>query len=223
MINHVASAVGAVPNIVPIKNYIRVCEKLVLDYNKDISQVADLVRGTVLCGTVEQMSRTIIALVLLDSSLAHIHTRLPEMQNNLIAEIHHQDHIPMLSGSRPAFFKRGTKGTSLPSFAVHAKSDVTSARGVSFQSSQVGEPRDLNIIAGVGADSRSLVDDQRERKFAELPTVAPSLLPGPPIQLVCVKNRLGGLWLIVVLLLLHLVSTINELIDGFFCHHNVCV
>lgn len=45
MLQFVARTAGARAEVAPIKSYLRVCEKLVLDYDGDVSRVTDLVRS----------------------------------------------------------------------------------------------------------------------------------------------------------------------------------
>ena len=79
-----AAVVGGVAQVAPIKNYLRVCEKLVLDYEFDITKVVDLVRGKILCESVEQMTQAIVAVTRLDPSMSTIYSELPELLDKRI-------------------------------------------------------------------------------------------------------------------------------------------
>ena len=93
VVQHVAAVVGGVAQVAPIKNYLRVCEKLVLDYELDITKVVDLVRGKILCESVEQMSQAIVALTRLDPSMSTIYSELPEL---------HDKRVPLEPPTRPS-------------------------------------------------------------------------------------------------------------------------
>ena len=41
----------------PIKNFLRVCEKVILDYESDMSRVTDLVRGKMFCDNMVDMMK----------------------------------------------------------------------------------------------------------------------------------------------------------------------
>lgn len=70
----------------PIKRLLRLTEKVILDYDYDFSQVTDLVRGKILCDSIEKVTQTILVLASLDPELRHTRPAAIELSRASICD-----------------------------------------------------------------------------------------------------------------------------------------
>lgn len=168
--------VGGDPEIAPIKSYLRVCEKLVLDYEGDVTKVVDLVRGKVLCESVEQMSQTIVAFASLDPGLAAIYDCLPPLRDK--RQTQHKQSTVIVPAIMP--------GSAATSPRLEENSTLLRSPHLVDELSQESSP-----YSGSGRGISKSLGLESPRAIDISPRVEGKQMPVSQIQLVCVKNRLG--------------------------------
>lgn len=119
VIEHISSLVKSKFEVAPIKAYLRVSEKLVLDYEGDVKRVVDLVRGKLLCDSVHQMSQTILALVSLDPTLVSQVGSLASLQKRQLKPVQHA--VAMSHQTAENATKKGLQSSTLHGTGTHAQ------------------------------------------------------------------------------------------------------
>lgn len=191
-----ASEVGATAELPPIKAYIRVCEKLVLEYEDNVGKVTDLVRGKILCASVEEMSQIIACLAGLDTGL------VARLRNPLFAL------AVQTGGSRDSIADALRKRNNHSSF-VRSKikkgtevlgkrrSSLTKPTVVAVRTSVVGGTAQDGTegggggegVGGIAADDPESIEAAVE-KLLHFPSRESEKMK-VKIQIVVAKNRLG--------------------------------